>query len=52
MRIQKNGRKRGSKGNGMGSHHEFSPMARGTRTKTREGKRRAQDRRQKQRGWQ
>jgi hypothetical protein len=51
MKIQKNGRKRGNKGNGNGAHHDVSPMGHATTTKTRKGKRRAQDRREKQRGW-
>ncbi len=38
-------------GNGIGSHHEVSPMARGTRTLSREGKRRKADRQRKQKGW-
>lgn len=52
MKTQKNGRKRGYAGNGNGAHHHVSPMGHGTRTKTREGLRRAADRRRKQRGWQ
>ena len=44
-------KKKGHKGNGLGPHHEVSPMGHGTRTKTRQGKRRASDRRAKQRGW-
>jgi hypothetical protein len=51
VKIQKNGRKRGDKGNGNGAHQEVSPMARGGLTKSRKGKRRAADRRRKQRGW-
>jgi len=42
-RTQKNGRKRGSAGNGNGAHHEVSPMARGTKTKTRREKRQRVD---------
>lgn len=45
-------RKKGNPGNGIGPHHEVSPMGHATRTKTREGKRRAYDRKLKQRGWQ
>jgi len=52
MRIQKSGRKRGGKGNGVGCHHEVSPMGHATRTKTRVEKQRIADRKQKQRGWQ
>lgn len=37
-RTQKNGRKRGNAGNGMGAHQEVSPMARGTVTKTKRQK--------------
>ena len=48
---QKNGRVRGSEGNGNGAHHQVSPMDHGTRTKSRKGKRQQADRRQKQRGW-
>ena len=44
-------KKRGREGNGIGSHQEASPMARGTVTKTREGKVRAAAKRQKQKGW-
>jgi len=50
--MKQRGRKRGYAGNGNGSHQEASPMARQTTTKTRKGKRRAADRRRKQRGWQ
>jgi len=42
-RTQKNGRKRGFAGNGNGAHHEVSPMARGTATKTRREKRQRAD---------
>jgi hypothetical protein len=52
MRTQKNGRKRGNAGNGNGAHQDVSPMGHGTVTKTRKGKRRAADRKRKQRGWQ
>ena len=38
-------------GNGNGPHQEVSPMARGTRTLSREGKRRKRDRKAKQKGW-
>ena len=31
--------------------HDFSPMARGTRTPSRQEKQRRKDRRQKQKGW-
>jgi len=51
MKTQQNGRKRGNRGNGIGPHHAVSPMGHGTTTKTRKGKRRAADKRQKQRGW-
>ena len=51
MKTQKNGRKRGNAGNGIGPHQEASPMGHATTTKTRKGKRRAEDRQQKQRGW-
>ena len=44
-------RKTGNKGNGLGPHHAVSPMGHGTRTKTREGRRRQADRRRKQSGW-
>ena len=43
--------KRGYAGNGNGAHQDVSPMGHATTTKTRKGKRRAQARRQKQRGW-
>jgi len=39
------------KGVGLGPHHEVSPMGHATRTKTRKGKIRAEDRRRKQQGW-
>ena len=51
VKIQKNGRKRGFKGNGNGAHQDVSPMGHGTATKTRKGRRRAADRQRKQRGW-
>lgn len=51
MKTQQNGRKRGNPGNGNGAHHHVSPMGHGTRTKTRKGRRRAADRKLKQRGW-
>jgi len=38
-------------GCGNGPHHEVSPMGHGTRTKSKQGKRRAADQKQKQRGW-
>lgn len=41
MRTQKNGRKRGRPGNGIGPHQLVSAMARGTKTKS---KRDLQDR--------
>lgn len=44
-------KKRGNPGNGLGAHH-VSPMGHATRTKSKHEKRRAEDRRQKQRGWQ
>ena len=44
-------KKKGNAGNGNGPHHEVSPMGHGTRTKSRQGKRRAADKRAKQRGW-
>ena len=50
-RKQKNGRVRGTAGNGLGAHQNVSPMGHATRTKSREEKRRIRDRRQKQRGW-
>jgi len=50
-RTQKNGRKRGNPGNGIGPHHEVSPMGHATRTPTKEERRRKADRRRKQRGW-
>lgn len=50
--MAKKRKKKGFAGNGMGSHHETSPMGHATRTKSRLEKRRARDRRAKQRGWQ
>lgn len=50
-RTQKNGRKRGTPGNGNGAHHEVSPMARGTVTPNKRERQRRKDRRQKQKGW-
>lgn len=50
-RIQKNGRERGNPGNGIGSHNEISPLARGTQTKNKLERRNQDDRRHKQRGW-
>lgn len=44
-------KKKGHAGNGLGPHHEVSPLARATATKTRKGRRRQEDRRAKQRGW-
>lgn len=43
-RTQKNGRTRRTAGTGNGAHHEVSPMARGTATKTRREKRQRADR--------
>lgn len=51
MKNEKNKRKRGLAGVGIGPHHEVSPMGHATTTKSRKGKRRAEDRRQKLRGW-
>ena len=42
-RTQKNGRERGNAGNGLGAHQDVSPMARGTKTKTRRTKRQRVD---------
>ena len=44
-------KKKGTTGNGLGAHHEISPMGHGTRTKSREEKRRKRDQKQKQKGW-
>lgn len=52
MAKRRKKKKKGNPGNGLGAHHHVSPMGHATRTKTREGKRRAADRRAKQRGWQ
>jgi len=49
--TQKNGRERGQPGNGMGAHQDASPLARGTTTKTRQGRKEQSDRREKSRGW-
>lgn len=51
MSKKRKRRKRGHAGNGIGAHQQVSPMARGTRTLSREGKRRKADRKQKQKGW-
>lgn len=40
-----------NKGNGIGPHHEVSPMGHSTRTKTKRGKVIQYDRKQKQKGW-
>ena len=44
-------RRKGHAGNGIGPHQEASPIARATRTLSREGKRRKADRQAKQKGW-
>lgn len=44
-------KKKGNPGNGLGAHQNVSPMGRATQTKTKEGRRRAADRRKKQTGW-
>jgi hypothetical protein len=44
-------KKNSSKGNGLGAWQHHGAMARSTRTKTKVEKRRARDRRNKQRGW-
>jgi len=51
MKTQKNGRKRGNAGNGLGAHHEVSPMGHATRTPNKGERRRRADRRSKQKGW-
>jgi len=43
--------KPGNKGNGMGPFQEWTPIARGTRTKSKEENRRQADQKQKERGW-
>jgi len=43
--------KRDRRGLGIGAHQNVSPMARGTRTKSKKGKVRQQDRKRKQKGW-
>lgn len=50
-RKQKNGRERGSAGNGLGPHQEVSPLARGTVTKTKRQHKDRADRREKSHGW-
>ena len=49
--MAKKKKKKGHKGNGLGHITHHSPMARGTRTKSREGRRRKRDRQRKQEGW-
>lgn len=44
-------RKRGKPGNGIGAHHEISPMGHATRTKNKKDRRIQLDRKSKQRGW-
>lgn len=43
--------KRKNKGNGIGAHHQVSPMGHATRTKTKRGKQIQRDRKRKQKGW-
>lgn len=44
-------KKKGIPGNGLGPHHEVSPMGHATRTPSKKEKQRKRDRRQKQKGW-
>jgi hypothetical protein len=43
--------KKGSKGNGLGAHHEVSPMGHATRTKTRREHKNREARKARQKGW-
>jgi hypothetical protein len=43
--------KKGAKGNGIGSHHEVSPMGHATRTKTRREHKAREARKARQKGW-
>lgn len=51
-RKKRRKRKRGNPGNGLGPHHEVSPMGHATRTKNKRDRKDAQDRKRKQKGWQ
>lgn len=44
-------RKRGNPGNGLGPHHEVSPMGHATRTPNKRERQRRRDRIRKQQGW-
>lgn len=44
-------RKRGKPGNGLGAHHQVSPMGHATRTKSKREMRIREDRKARQNGW-
>lgn len=44
-------KKKGNAGNGIGAHQEVSPMGHATRTPSKVEKRRKQERRERQKGW-
>jgi hypothetical protein len=51
MARRKKKKKRGLPGNGIGGHHEISPMGHATSTPSREEVKRREDQRLKQQGW-
>ena len=51
MARRKKKKKKGSPGNGIGGHHEISPMGHATSTPSREEVKKREDQRLKQQGW-
>lgn len=50
-RRKRKRKKRGNPGNGIGAHHEVSPMGHACRTKNRKDRKAQADRKDKQRGY-